>query len=320
MVFPIKIEASDITPTINMLADRATKGLGKLADALWGKPASDARRHRELQEAQTIKERELIASGGADFVEGELIEYPRHPLLVQHNAYVERQEYDNLAHTLKIVAEKVAKIPDENVSDKPIDRGWFLRWRREVSAISQEELQGLFANLLVEELKNHNAISLRTIDIAKNLTTEDAKNFSNILPYILDCEAVPCDFNIDNIPPEFNYNILINLVDAGLILSVDSFGVTPNRKLIVNGLPVSNCASTKYFLYSYSLKRGSGFNGVALTGAGREILKATDNPKPTNEQMRWVADFLRNSLRCPITVYENDETGFGHEEAVYKAD
>jgi len=66
---------------------------------------------------------------------------------------------------------------ESNVSDEPVDEDWTSRFFNYAEDISSEEMQGLWGRILAGEIKKPKSYSLRTLDILRNLSTEEAEVF-----------------------------------------------------------------------------------------------------------------------------------------------
>ena len=63
------------------------------------------------------------------------------------------------------------------VSDDPVDEDWTSRFFDYAEDISNEDMQGLWGKILAGEIKKPKSYSLRTLDILRNLSTEEAEIF-----------------------------------------------------------------------------------------------------------------------------------------------
>ena len=63
------------------------------------------------------------------------------------------------------------------VSDDPVDEDWISRFFDYAEDISSEDMQGLWGRILAGEIKKPKSYSLRTLDILRNLSAEEAEVF-----------------------------------------------------------------------------------------------------------------------------------------------
>lgn len=66
---------------------------------------------------------------------------------------------------------------ENKVSDDPVDEDWASRFFDYAEDISNEEMQGLWGRILAGEIKKPKSYSLRTLDVLRNLSTEEAEVF-----------------------------------------------------------------------------------------------------------------------------------------------
>lgn len=80
---------------------------------------------------------------------------------------------------IESVTQKAAEIlaTEKVVSDKPVDEDWTSRFFNYVEDISSEEMQWLWGKIIAGEVKNPKSYSLRTLDVLRNLSTEEAEVF-----------------------------------------------------------------------------------------------------------------------------------------------
>ncbi len=122
---------------------------------------------------------------------------------------------------INLIVEKAGKIAhDENItilcSPK---KDFILKYLSEGALISSNDLQEIWAYLLVHECQNPGTISKRTLDVVKNMNSAEAKLFSDVTVHCLDDGAlykVLCDDRT-----EINFLNLTILQDIGLIKSVE---------------------------------------------------------------------------------------------------
>lgn len=80
------------------------------------------------------------------------------------------------------IIEKTAKILEDKkeISDTPVDKDWTARYFEIVQNISNEDVQFIWSKILADEIAKPNSYSFRTLELLKNITSEEAKTFSKI--------------------------------------------------------------------------------------------------------------------------------------------
>ncbi|MBR2929459.1 MAG: DUF2806 domain-containing protein [Oscillospiraceae bacterium] len=93
-----------------------------------------------------------------------------------------RQE-TNIEKVLEVAAKELPTA--EAVSDEPVDADWITRFFDIIKDISNEEMQYVWGKILAGEISMPNSFSLRTLEIIRNLSRQEAEAFQKILPYTL---------------------------------------------------------------------------------------------------------------------------------------
>ncbi len=87
-----------------------------------------------------------------------------------------------------------------------------------------DEAQGLWAKLIAGEINHPGSYSVRTIEVLKTLTKEEAKLFQDIAPYISFCwgdtSILGKNFWRDNSNSSLNFKKQLKLENAGLLASI----------------------------------------------------------------------------------------------------
>ena len=175
-------------------------------------------------------------------------------------------------------------------NDEVIDFDWIMRFFDAVSLVSKNDMLSLWGKMLANEVTKPGEISLRTIDIVRNMTSSEAKSFQELCRYVMECgnmlfvfengfTAVPSDggylhqFNrrSNAIIHNRNLNYLDNvnpLMEAGLMVSDHDFegiiepGDAPivmcNKKMVAMIAPKENYKTVTFQPYM-------------LTKSGREL-------------------------------------------------
>lgn len=151
---------------------------------------------------------------------------------------------DEIASRIATTNESIDNTGGEATEDS-VDFDWIMRFFDAVSLVSKEDMLLLWGKLLANEVTNPGDISLRTIDIVRNMTSSEAKSFQELCRYVMECgnmlfvfengfTAVPDEgeylsrFNVESneIIKNRNLNYLddINpLMEAGLLVSDHDF-------------------------------------------------------------------------------------------------
>ena len=291
MDWPIKI-TGDFTP----LVQSASKIVDRIGDAVFcGRERKEVWK-KALQEAQTEQDRQKILSGKWQFTGEKLVPCLDIADSSPVNAFLaigQEQEVRNLAGNMRMALEAAQNVSDEEVAEGCIDPDWFARWRREAMVIGHEEMQRLWGRILVDEAKNPESVSYRTLDVLKNLTKHEAELFIKIgrwaIEGLLPYREEP--FN------KFSYKDYILLSDAGL--------VTDRSISSTCGLQLVNwhCArghKKDFWIEAIPLDDQKDFHfiqGFILSEAGNQILDVADITPLSDEEIIFLCQNIEKMPR-----------------------
>ncbi len=114
---------------------------------------------------------------------------------------------------------------EEKVSEESVNQDWATRFFDIVQDISDDEMQLLWGRILAGEIKQPKSYSLRTLEILRNMTKEEAEIFQKVAQFILvndqDIAFLFTSFNdLKNFGIPYYY--IAKLVEIGLIQSGDN--------------------------------------------------------------------------------------------------
>jgi len=89
--------------------------------------------------------------------------------------HVESKRQQNLDYVNYIAAEQLEQ--ENEVSEEPVDDDWTTRFFNYSQDISNDEMQKLWGRILAGEVKRPKSFSLRTLEIIRNLSKEEAAVF-----------------------------------------------------------------------------------------------------------------------------------------------
>lgn len=223
--------------TIGESAKAATK-LGEIIEKIfgpcWTRKQADADEYADQKKLQTIRENpdmEII------YVDGKLNARQRTQEALAFHAEQRmladavRQE-ENIESILEVASLELSQAA--NVSDEPVDNDWITRFFNIAKDISNEEMQYVWGKLLAGEIKKPRTFSVRTLEVLKNLTQQEAISFDTIAPFVLRCPADKGKtyydyfiFSVDDSSAYYNIDFptIHTLSDAGLLSENSLIGV-----------------------------------------------------------------------------------------------
>lgn len=132
-------------------------------------------------------------------------------------SFSEEKRKDNVQHIV-IGADKEIISNRKNSTDiierNELDCSWCSRFLECCKDVSNEEVQEMFSKILAREATKPNSISLKTLDILKNLSPEDAKIFKKISNIVIH----NCIFYNDKISQNFlSIEAMMQMIECGLL-------------------------------------------------------------------------------------------------------
>lgn len=181
------------------------------------------------------------------------------------------------------IADGMVQKKSNKSNGKQYNFDWFIRYYEASGNISDKEMQILWAKILAGEIEKPSSYSLRTLDVLRNISKEEAERFVKICNSAIKIEsaqyAIPADHDYIS-KNDINYSDILMLEEIGLINS-DS-NVRINNDLEGN---------TEYILYVYgslivraiaSEKRELSLRVFIFTNVGNELATLID--RESNEE------------------------------------
>lgn len=224
-----------------------------------GKARADVRRYEALLDAQTRADVErgdfrfmpsspilLPPQNDQDRSTGQRVE-PIPPSVqydpAQVTMAVQRREgaeatrrYLNLRSVARLAEDEALQKPadDASVSDTMADVDWLHRWREGAEAVSNEEVQRLWARVLVGEARQPGSFSLWTLDTLRSLGRTDAELFQRaarlafVGQFIYRNDALLAAHGL-------SYDHTLRLGEMGVLTGLDAFGIA--RHIVLQPRP-----------------------------------------------------------------------------------
>lgn len=194
-------------------------------------------------------------------------------------------EYYKTKNFLKIaeMADSMVQKKRNNSIDKQYSFDWFIRYYEASGNISDKEMQILWAKILAGEIEKPSSYSLRTLDVLRNMSKEEAECFVKI------CNAsIKIESKKYVIPADQDY-LSKNGIDYSDILMLEEIGlINSGSGIHINDDLESN---TEYKLYMYgslivkaiaSEKRKFSLRVYPFTNVGNELATLID--RESNEE------------------------------------
>lgn len=235
-----------------------TDGLAKLTETVGSWLGLSARAEKKMADAKAyaqIKQAETETAVMLTKLQGE----------EQLANYIHARESRKMNNVLQII-EKTETLfdNDEKVSEEPVNQDWLNRFMSTVEDISDDEMQNLWAKILAGEIKQPKSFSLKTLDVLRNITKEEAEQITKMAKFTIDNMYI-CS---EDFAMQLQEHIMME--EIGIICGerlVSTFKVSPTNvwRLLIGG-------QTLISMYSKEEKEIE-YKFYKLTKVGKEILK-----------------------------------------------
>lgn len=234
----------------------------------------------------------------------------------------EEKRQKNIEKVIDVAAQSIKDEP--NVTSEPVNPDWATRFFDVAQDISDETMQNLWGRILAGEVKCPKSYSLRTLDVLRNITCEEARLFEKVANYVMYDKSYFVYYDSSfrkNGKIDLTYEEIAKLTEIGLIQAggglVHAHLHNRQGKTITNAMAYGN--------YVLLIEQPSTYQEVAfpvypLTKAGAELFQLI-KVTPNDTYLKMYADRLKNdykdlkvSYAKLIAIdYENDEYTFADE-------
>ena len=195
---------------------------------------------------------------------------------------------------------------ETEVSSEPVDDDWIVRFFNSVEDVSNEKLQEIWARILAGEIKKPRSSSLRTLDLLKNLSIDEAALFEKVSSCIILSGEKALIPNEPDLWKEQNVKFydLMALSDAGILgLSLVSLTVyiSDVNNVLYNDYVVGAMKSI-----SDSSPKSVVINVYPLTEAGRDLYKASKKEQPRCREfsLSYLRKMKKENENVLISAYD----------------
>lgn len=110
--------------------------------------------------------------------------------------FKEAKKQLNLESITAHAAEQLISVPP--ITDEPIDEDWKTRFFNIAEEVSNEEMQALWGRILAGEIKKPKSYSLRTLELLRNLSKEEAYCFTKFGQLAIKSQNISFIINFNN--------------------------------------------------------------------------------------------------------------------------
>ncbi|HAI1449188.1 TPA: DUF2806 domain-containing protein [Escherichia coli] len=281
--------------------------LSKLFDLLFGVKHAERKHTIEMIEAQKIRDKAAIADGMAIFsIEEKKLKIIDDRSENETSSLIKNKvSNDEIRNILRCAKHSATELLDKEIpSDKEISNDFFNRWRNEAKLIDDEYAQSIWGRVLAEEIQHPETISLRTLDVLKNLSKSEAELFNNMGNYVVFDSSLITGSHISE--PQIKI-----LTEAGLVIFA---GVYRNgtwlrtRLTYKDSEPVTghylDFNSTLFFNNEIQIEEDINISFIPLTEQGKAIYKIAAKNNSWDPKLIASAIFEKNKKLKTLTTYK----------------
>ncbi len=125
----------------------------------------------------------------------------------------ELRKMDNAKSVVEVAGRLLSD--EEPVSSEPVKQDWVNRYISIVEGISEESLRELWGRILAGEVRHPSSYSLRTLDVLRNVTKEEAELFAKSTMFRVKVDYVWTDDSV------LSFHEVILLTESGFLSSED---------------------------------------------------------------------------------------------------
>ena len=234
----INLGIEKLVETISNVTGLTARGVRKNADA---------ESYAAIKKAETETEVQLLKLQGEDKI-------------AQYFLARNKQKVENVEEIVSKAKQQFA--PDEQVSEEPVEKDWMTRFLNIAEEVSDEDMQNIWARVLAGEIKKPKSYSLRTLEVLRNLSKEEAALIMRVSSYQVGLDLLSTD--------DFGVNLTdqIALDDINIICGEELVRTsTPNKgkiSFVLNKQALINI----YVPTEVKIK----LKGFKITKAGIEIM------------------------------------------------
>jgi len=307
---------------IDKLIDILSKSIGRISKPYFDKKDIETKAYEieRLAEARA-KEMKVIATavnenfhitGGIEYKEEKITicspkEFPlksQQPILQNLPIEDRMQERLNFQDAKKqhniedITAFAAEELKNEApVTDEPLDEDWTTRFFRIAEDISNEEMQALWGKILAGEIKQPKTYSLRTLEVIRNLSQNEANTFIKVANFAIKSDNSNYiykggDENKLNKDYNITYNDIALLKEIGLIQPGDFV----NHQFLQQSVDTQRILITGNIAILVQVKANTPKIEMPVdvfSTTGNELLKLI-KPIPNFDYLKYFANSIKN--------------------------
>ena len=159
--------------------------------------------------------------------ESKFIELETYNVIEQKFLHQQIKKQNNIDQIVNVAIEQINQ--QEDVSSNKVDPDWTTRFFNIAEDISNDEMQKLWGRILSGEVKQPGSFSLRTMEVLKNLTKEEAEIFTKFAQLKISAfnnQVIPyTDKNFLESQFKISYKQILLMSELGLIIATSDLAL-----------------------------------------------------------------------------------------------
>jgi len=265
-----------------------SSGLGTISKSYFIKKNADAKAYEIKKITQAIKESQneidkielkeqklnIVSFDNQSFNRDMSLEERAH----QRIEFKERKKQMNIEEITYKAAEQLST--ESDVSKEPVDEDWITRFFDYAEDISNEEMQELWARILAGEVQKPNTYSLRTLDVLRNISKDEADIFLKFASLSIVTGNATFILNFQNeklLQDKYQLKFKEHLLLAELGILVESELQYKTTKTDDNVIDFTFKIGNKFILQrKLANKPENNISVIVFTKIGQELLQLVD--------------------------------------------
>ena len=319
-MFDIK-DLAGLSEPIKKLIEIVREGVGGLSRPLFTRLNADAKAYEFRTIAQAIADSQKLLGpvkyeNGSISIEGsaktDQLDLPMATLdkrVISRMAFQEAKKQTNIEHITQHATEELSN--EQSICSEKPDSDWTTRFFRIAEDIPSEQMQMLWGKVLAGEVKRPGSYSLRTLDLLKNITKQEADLFVKVgqISFVGGGEVFVLNLDngkylLDHFGLKFDDFLLLR--EIGLLVGTDlEFSL---EKKDLNSQSYFTCGSTGVLINRLKGLPKQGINVIVLTKIGRQLLKLVEKePADPEYIMKFASSFRREGVTIQSGLVIEDQ-------------
>lgn len=188
----------------------------------------------------------------------------------------------------------------EKISSEEVSEEWSIRFFEMAKNIRDEEMKNLWSSILADEIIKPGSYKLRTLDILRNMSKEDAKLFIKLSNISLDISHSIIIPQSDYILNKYGITFIdkVDLDELNLIHRDLSYTINPNEERFIM------FGDDKCIIIKNTSDKKISLEIIKLTNAGKDVYRLT-NPTYELEHLKEIGKGIQSS-NDNLEVYYTD--------------